>query len=473
MSRKILPLLGLLSILLISSISTSVFAQSVETNSASETSQFNASLTNATTVGSSPLPSLKIPGVNITTDDKEPTLPPFDPANIAPCNMTQVNAQRASNPRQDENHYGAVNGSNLQENAVLQDFNGAQYCISINDGVRGVAATQWIDTSYRPPSSVCLYAPTLKCPRPCPLEVSTVYDGWHNVYMIGIWDFSLGSDDWAYYLDFSSAGNYISTSDGRQYYQVRTCEDAQGDWGVFLYNFASSSWVEIYTQSNDNNDLGGWDMYEAKWSLGTDWPATLNVRSSNFQLYVNLAPYGWIWVVNTWAHPFTSQNDWNTGALTANGNYFGFYSSNDDWYAGAFYVQSITWQGWISGGGNAWDGDKLKGPVNDGQFARIYAGNYGDAGGITTKMIGETYGYIYVNGYGLDGYYNSHLYCYVSEDGTNWSLVGGGPQTVNYWDGQHNIYFGYSGNFKYLALAGYDDNGFSVNLCLDHVFIYR
>jgi len=53
-------------------------------------------------------------------------------------------------------------------------------------------------------------------------------------------------------------------------------------------------------------------------------------------------------------------------------------------------------------------------------------------------------------------------------------LNGGNPITINYWDGRQDFYCGYSSsNFNYVAFAGYDDNGFSVNLYLDHVFVYH
>ena len=442
MIRKILPILGFLLILLFSSMLTGSFAQPTGAKLSSEANQYTFP-SNITIVDTSSVPSLKIPSINTSEKGNPPTLPPFDPGKATPCNMTEVNAQRANSPIHDENHMVPKSPNETRPLSPLES-NLGQYCIGINDwlGVSGVAATQWIDTSYTAPSSVCLYGPTLKCPKPCPLEVSTVYDGWHDIYMIGVWDFALESNDWAHYLYFDDAQNYISSYDGRQYYDVRTCRDGNGDWGVFLYNFGTSTWDEVYSESNDNWDWFGWDMYEAKWNLGTDWPPTLNIRSSNFQLYVPDLNFGMIWIANYWGNPYTFQNDDNAGALTLNGNYFGFYSSCDDWYAGAFYVQTINFAGWISGQGNAWDGDKLKGPTNDNEFARIYAGNYGDAGGITAKMVGETYGYIYVSGYALSGYYNSHLYCYVSQNGQNWNLVGGGPQTVNYWDGQHNITLG-------------------------------
>ena len=90
-------------------------------------------------------------------------------------------------------------------------------------------------------------------------------------------------------------------------------------------------------------------------------------------------------------------------------------------------------------------------------------------------MIRPSYGHVFVNAYGASGYYYSHLYIFVSSNGQDWTpLNGGNPITINYWDGRQDFYCGYSSsNFNYVAFAGYDDNGFSVNLYLDHVFVYH
>jgi hypothetical protein len=437
-------------------------------------------MSNATIANTSPtLPPLEIPNSKVVVDTASPELPAFDPTKVKPCNMTEVNAKRTSNPIRDENHMIPIHDSTQTEQTMRSSFIQGQYGVGIEDSIflRGVAATQFLDTSYTIASNAVLYGPTLKCPAPCPLEVSTVYSGWHDVYMIGIWDFSLGSDDWAHYLEFDDDGqSYINQYYwDEEYYQVRICENQYGDWAAFLYNYDTYQWDEVYVQADDDyTHYDGWDMYEAKWWTDTDWPPTPNTRSSNMKLYVWDIINGWHWEYNTFNLGYSYSIDYNTGPLVASGNYRYYNQLWYDWTAGALYAKYITFCGQLSGNGNAWDGEKLIGCVNDDQFARIYAGNYGDAGGITARMIRPSHGYVFVNAYSASGYYNSHLYIYVSSNGQDWTpLNGGNPITINYWDGRQDFYCGYSSSdFNYIAFAGYDDNGFSVNLYLDHVFIY-
>lgn len=472
----------MLSILLISAISTSVFVQSAQSDEPTSFSNSNFSMSNATIANTSPkLPPLEIPSSNATIPDVSPVIPPppLDMTKVKPCNMTEVKAKMASHPISDENHLIPIHDSNQTEQTLQrQDFNQAQYCVMIRADplvpVRGVYATRWLDTSFTIDSNAMLYGPTLKGPWPCPLEVSTVYDGWHNVYMIGVWDFSLENPtDWAYYLYFSQAQSYIAQYDQYKFYTVVICKNYWNEWSVLLFNRITWQYDEIYTQANDGPFMDGWDMYEAKWSLGTNYPPTINIRSSDVSIYYWDLIFGWRWVLNDINVGLSYLNDYNTGPLEASGNYRDWNSVYYDWTAGAHYVETITYCGPISGNGNAWDGAKLRGCKNDDQFARIFAGNPGDAGAITARMIRNTHGHIFVNGYGAYGYYNSHLYVYVSQNGQNWTpLNGGNPITINYWDGRRDFYCGYSGGFSYIAFAGYDDNGFSVNLYLDHVFVY-
>lgn len=82
-------------VLLISAIffafSTYVLAQSLQNS------------TSALTLG-----SLKIPPVSSVEFGPEPTMPPFDPAQVLPCNMTQVRAEMAADIRIDPYHTGPV-----------------------------------------------------------------------------------------------------------------------------------------------------------------------------------------------------------------------------------------------------------------------------------------------------------------------------------------------------------------------------
>ena len=140
------------------------------------------------------------------------------------------------------------------------------------------------------------------------------------------------------------------------------------------------------------------------------------------------------------------------------------------------YVVSSAYGGRLSGNGNAWDASNIVGQ-NDGNYAHIYGGNYGDAGYVRGTMNHESSGEIVAYGYGQSGYYYSHLYCYVSDDGSNWYEAPNSPIEVNYWDGggqAHYIDFGDSPiTFRYISFAGYDDNGYSVSIFLDAVHVVK
>jgi hypothetical protein len=147
---------------------------------------------------------------------------------------------------------------------------------------------------------------------------------------------------------------------------------------------------------------------------------------------------------------------------------FAYAESNGPVYYDFYVTQANAW-GCLSGSGNAWAGNNLVGQ-NDDNYAHIYGGNYGDAGYVRATMNVESSGEIVVYGYGVDGYYSSDLYCYVSNDGSNWYAAPNNPVQVNYWDGMHYIDFGASPiTYRYIAFAGYDDNGYSVNVMLDAV----
>ncbi|MGD6934713.1 MAG: hypothetical protein ACQCN5_10955 [Candidatus Bathyarchaeia archaeon] len=53
--------------------------------------------------------TLKIPPVSALESEAEPTMPPFDPAQVPPCNMSQVYNQMATNPRFDPYHTDPIN----------------------------------------------------------------------------------------------------------------------------------------------------------------------------------------------------------------------------------------------------------------------------------------------------------------------------------------------------------------------------
>jgi hypothetical protein len=112
----------------------------------------------------------------------------------------------------------------------------------------------------------------------------------------------------------------------------------------------------------------------------------------------------------------------------------------------------------------------LCGPSPDGNFAYLYAGNYGDEAMIIANMNGEASGHVYLNGYSDSGYY-SNLYVYVSNDGTNWYLLPNGDQIITA-NSAYYIDCGSYSNFQYVAVVGYD-SGDSVSLHIDSVQVIQ
>jgi hypothetical protein len=100
---------SLVTIFFVSAFATSVFAHSGHSAVSPTFDPYNLSISNSTLVGSSsPLPPLIIPNINESGIGPEPTMPPFDPDEATPVNMTQVRADMAANPRSDENHSGPL-----------------------------------------------------------------------------------------------------------------------------------------------------------------------------------------------------------------------------------------------------------------------------------------------------------------------------------------------------------------------------
>lgn len=132
-----------------------------------------------------------------------------------------------------------------------------------------------------------------------------------------------------------------------------------------------------------------------------------------------------------------------------------------------FYASSVSYHGTISGNGaaNAWN--NILGPGNDDSYAEIYGGNYGDAAAIGVQLNEQTSGEIYLYGYSYSGYY-SHIYVYVSNDMQSFTPVSSGyvypgsPQAID---------IGYASNFRYIYIAGFDDEGLSCRMEIDAISV--
>ena len=113
----------------------------------------------------------------------------------------------------------------------------------------------------------------------------------------------------------------------------------------------------------------------------------------------------------------------------------------------------------------------LIGSAPDGSYVQLYGGDYGDGGHIVGQLNTAASGNIWVYAYSGNGYY-THFYTFVSYNNNyDWTQTkvqtvvgnGGGGQWINCGS--------YNGNFRYVGLAGYDDNGMSASIYIDAVQI--
>ena len=133
------------------------------------------------------------------------------------------------------------------------------------------------------------------------------------------------------------------------------------------------------------------------------------------------------------------------------------------------YVQSATY-----GNGVVNNPTNILGNAPNGAYTQLYGGNMYDGGMVVSMMTGSlgsgggfSRGHIYLYGYSVSEYY-SHLYVYVSQNNWyDWELANDfyvDSSTPGWIDiGEAPI------EFKYIAVAGYDDIGWSANLMIDAV----
>ena len=110
----------------------------------------------------------------------------------------------------------------------------------------------------------------------------------------------------------------------------------------------------------------------------------------------------------------------------------------------------------------------ILGSPND-AYTQLYGGNPDDGAVIDVRMEaqGASGAAVYFYGYSYPGY-STHVYVYVSNDNSNWQLVGSGYVTTSTpgWI--------YCGNapiaFQYVAMVVYDDEGWSARLLVDSIY---
>ena len=128
----------------------------------------------------------------------------------------------------------------------------------------------------------------------------------------------------------------------------------------------------------------------------------------------------------------------------------------------------------IWGYGSVSNPTNIHGKAPDGAYTGIYGGNYDDGGAVVSIMTGSlgsgggfSRGHIYLYGYSVSGYY-SHLYVYVSKNNYyDWQLA---KSLYVYSSTPSWIDIGNApSEFKYIAVVGIDDQGWSCNLRIDAV----
>jgi hypothetical protein len=317
----------------------------------------------------------------------------------------------------------------------------------------GVYAQHTIDEFLTLPENCLLYAPTLRPPDPCPLEVGVKY--WEDDEpFLFVYDHYLGIfTDVDFTADELRDEHYLTLQDT---YDV--CIIWQDNtWGAYLYDYNDNLWDRIYNQ--DNNKYlyaGGWDTYEVYFD--SSWPSDTNyLKASNIMIYTSngYEPIQWYWDYNwgTWySGPGYELANWPGGFNVPHGWVNNFY----EWWAGVenAYPSNINWADTFAGG-YLENADGLLGPHPDGNCALLLDGYYNSGTRIVADMNTEATGEVYVYCYSEPGYM-SDLYVYVSSDNYNWDQVGewipaGIGQTSPQWyDIGH-----YSGTFTYIAICGY------------------
>jgi hypothetical protein len=133
----------------------------------------------------------------------------------------------------------------------------------------------------------------------------------------------------------------------------------------------------------------------------------------------------------------------------------------------AYVSDVVDWASGYSMASGVFDPYNIEGGQNDGQFARIYAGNYGDFAWITGELNRQASGEIHLWAHTVSGY-SSHLIVYVSNDYSNWYTTFNGYITNS---NPYDINCGSFNNFRYIGICVIDDQGWSANLRVDAVHV--
>lgn len=391
--------------------------------------------------------------------------PPFDPSKIRDVSKTEEFTAKHKLGRMNQLD---LPRDNPFEPAISQFTNHNHWGAGIREGygILGAYARHYIDDGLELPSDETriLYAPTLRPPDPCPLEAGFAYTTGGARYFY-VYDF--------YYGDFTDVDFTVAELENEHYLSSEHYYEVcivwyDNTWGVYLLDFSTGYWDRIYDNQNSVDNHGdGWDIYEAYYD--TTWPNTPYLKASEIMVYL-FDPYyyefywdyNWGWWIFGPGYEITN---WPGGFNVPHGWINQYY----EWYAGVahFWVSSIDWEKTSTyGGGILQNPENIIGESHDGNYAHLICQSSGASARIVGLMNTEATGHIKVYCYSQPGYV-SDLYVYVSGNGYNWYQVGsmiGVGQTSPGW-----LDIGtYSGNFRYIAICGYDTSR-PVNLYVDAV----
>ncbi|AHH96204.1 hypothetical protein GCM10010174_44060 [Kutzneria viridogrisea] len=148
--------------------------------------------------------------------------------------------------------------------AQLHTFWGPEPKLGSGDGM---VVTQSITPSLRlSNSSDTVYAPTMKPTGHSCIEITTAY-GLGDAGQLWAWDWCKSvSPAKVVYLDSSFVSTYTTTVNGHPAYTVQEVQTnaRQNTWTASLYNYKTSAWDVLFTQSgSDQSQLNeGWDIFE-------------------------------------------------------------------------------------------------------------------------------------------------------------------------------------------------------------------
>jgi hypothetical protein len=280
-------------------------------------------------------------------------------------------------------------------------------------------------------------------------EIEAMFDYEWQLWWYGPWGYTFYEEDWVETQMYPSSARLSNNYAASPYYDniyniddvldastsseqtVLEFQEMQGyGWSVGESVTLSGSW---YLFSGDVS-LGGsfsWSSYSTYEEI-----YTISAQSGRVvYMYYGTGPEA----------PLTLQND--------------------------YWAVSTAGYGCISGSGQTSNEGGICEPGGDGDFARIYAPNSGDAAYINVELPHYVTGEIYIWAYEPYPYQGSHVYIYVSSNNYNWQYAG--AISPSYTNGQTYYYCGayYSSSFKYVSFAAFNDASTAVNIYIDRVHV--